>query len=431
MKSKVLGSMLMVAGTTIGAGMLVMPINSAEVGLLATIIELVLFFLLMLLPALVVVEGAQFAPRGSTVAGILRLEFGNLGFFIGNVLFYIFVYSLVCAYIAGLSSVFAEILGVAKEYHNYFIVAMVIPLGLIVTFTSRFADLVNRTFFYIMCIAFAILVVMSLPNLEVQNLSSLPISSKAVLKSVPILFLAYGYHIIIPALSDYLDRNAKDLRTALVGGMLIPLVVFIIWNVMVHGQASQAQLIEFTKNGESINIANLISKNNPSKFLEISITVFSISALLTSFIGVSLALITTLKETFAKKLPKKSEYVLDHLEPVTGKAKLIEHTPDDEVIYGETDRIQTYLNRPLLFLITFGVPTFVVIFTPEAFVFFLRLAALIFTVQNLILPIFSLMKLRKNHPEFYRNYKVYRVPLNNIGLNLLALALFVFCIFSM
>ncbi|RIY32829.1 hypothetical protein CKF59_06715 [Psittacicella gerlachiana] len=413
--------MMMVAGTTIGAGMLVMPINSAEVGFATTVIELIIFFALMILPALVVVESSQFAPRGSTVAGIMRLEFGNIGFLIANILFYVFVYSLVCAYISGLSSIFAELIGIPEKWHNLFIVATVIPLGLIVIFTSSFADLINRIFFYLMCLAFLILVGFSIPNLKAEYLASAPVSSKAVLNSIPITFLAFGFHIIIPALSDYLDRNSRDLKIAIIGGLAIPLVVFIIWITMVHGQASQAELIQFTQEGKSVNIANLIahgSSQTSVKILNIAITVFSISALLTSFIGVSLALITTLKETFAKKLPRKSEYVTSHL-----------HESSESVIYEEADRIETYLNKPLLFALAFAIPTLVVIFTPAAFIFFLSLAAVIFTIQNLVMPILALIKMRTKHKELYvQNPNAYRLCLNNLALGVLALILLVLCL---
>ncbi|RIY31563.1 hypothetical protein CKF54_06500 [Psittacicella hinzii] len=411
--------MMMVAGTTIGAGMLVMPINSAEVGFTATIIELIIFFGLMLLPALVVVESSQFAPRGSTVAGIMRLEFGNIGFFVANIMFYVFVYSLVCAYISGLSSIFAEILGVPEKWHNLFIALTVIPLGLIVIFTSRFADLVNRLFFYIMILAFLVLVAFSIPNLKAEYLASAPVSTKAVVNSIPITFLAFGFHIIIPALSDYLDRNSRDLKIAIIGGLAIPLVVFIIWIAMVHGQASQEQLIQFTKEGKSVNIASLIADDQAEqRTLGIAVTIFSISSLLTSFIGVALALITTLKETFAKKLPQKANYVIPSAE-----------SQSEEVIYEDTDRIETYLNRWYLFLLAFVIPTFVVIFTPAAFIFFLKLAAIIFTLQNLVMPAIALIKMRVKRKYLYEEYpNAYRLCLNNFGLGVLALVLFVLCL---
>ncbi|MFC6276045.1 amino acid permease [Psittacicella hinzii] len=413
MNSKVLGSMMMVAGTTIGAGMLVMPVNSAEVGLGVTLLELFFFFLLMILPALVVIELSQFAPRGSTVAGLLRLEFGNGGFIVGNLLFYVFVYSLTCAYISGLSDVFGKMLGVPQNYQSIFTIAVVLVLGLIVIFTSRFADLVNRIFFYLMCVAFVVLVVMSIPNLKVEYLASTPVSSSAVIKSIPIFFLTFGFHIIIPALSDYLDRNTRDLKIAIVGGLAIPFVVFSIWVIMIHGQVSQEELIVFSQSGD-VSVADLIAHGHANKFLNITISTFSICALLTSFIGVSLALITTLKETFSRSLPKKSEYVTNHLEEES-----------EEVIYGSTDRIKTFLNRPALFLVAFAIPTFVVLYTPEAFVFFLKLAAVIFTVQNLVLPIIALIRMRVRHKELYAYPKAYRLSLNNIVLGIVALILLV------
>ncbi|RIY32830.1 amino acid permease [Psittacicella gerlachiana] len=406
MKSKVLGSMMMVAGSTIGAGMLVMPINSASVGFTTTFIELVIFYFLMLIPALAIAEATQFAPQGTTVAGIVKRAMGPNFYIANNLLLYIFAYSLACAYISGITNVIADLLQIPANLRKVFTLACIILLGFIVTISTRVADIINRIMFYIMCLAFVILVAVSFSNLDLHNLTYTPISTSAVYKSIPIFFLAYGFHILIPSLSDYLDRNVRDLKIALIGGLSIPFVIFTIWNLVIHGQATQDQLITFAQSG-NVNIASLITNGKPTALLGIAVTIFTLTALITSFIGLSTALITTIKENFKKSQSVEEQGFI----PADRQAK-----------------VETKLNRFAIFLLAFAIPGAVLAFTPAAFVFFLGFAAIISTLQAMVMPMLALIKIRKTNPELYQQTNVYRFCLPSIVLLFISI-LFIFVAF--
>lgn len=384
MNSKVLGSTMLVAGTTIGAGMLAMPISTATVGLGVTVFQLFIFFLLLIIPALVIVELAQFAPRGTSVSGLIGLYWGKVGFTIANVLLYIFVYSLLCAYISGISSTLEVVL---KEYANIdvssykeiFTVVCVLIFGSLVVFTNRLADMVNRVFFIIMLLTFALLVVLAIFKVSLVNISSLPISRNLVFKSLPVFFTAYGFHILVPSIYDYLDGNAKDTRTSIVGGLFIAFVLFTVWNLVIHGLVSQQELIEGTQNG-TVDIGKILGDaSGNGKLIGVISTIFSVCALITSFIGVAVALVTSLKESFATK-----------------ESKL--ETPDN----AKVDKLETRLGPLSLFLLAFVLPTVIILFYPQAFFFFIQAAGIIFALQTLILPIFVLAQHREAKRELYQ-----------------------------
>lgn len=394
MNSKVLGAMFLVAGTVIGAGMLVMPFSSAEVGFGATIFELVVYFLFMLIPALAIAEICQFAPAGITVSGLMRKEFGVWGFAASNALLYAFLYSLISAYLAGISGILADVLGVPETYRSLFLVVVTIPLGLIVTTAARLADVINRVFFYVMLVAFVLMVVLGLGQVKVINLASVPVSSTAFLKSLPIYFLAFGFHVVIPPLVNYLGRDARLLKITFVGGLTIPLVIFVLWNLVVHGIASQDQLIEFKNSSKEIDIANLIkgSAAEAPAVLPPATRLFSIAALLTSFIGVGLALVATLKESFSHTIGAKANLSEDGHE-----------------------QVQTKLTWWSSLLLAFTPPVLAVLFVPQAFQFFLGLAAIIVTVQSICMPLACAISHRKRNPELYTK-DVYRFILPNWAL---------------
>lgn len=400
-KSKVLGSIFMVAGSTIGAGMLVMPINSAFVGFGTTFLELTIFFGLMLIPALAIAECCQFAPQGTSIAGIMQRTYGNVGYISNTILLYVFAYSLASAYISGITGILAHLLGVPVGLQKLFTIACLIPLGLIVVVSTKVADLINRAMFYIMVIAFILLVIMSVGNIDFSYLKSAPVSSQAVVKSLPIFFLAFGFHMLVPSLADYLDRNVKDLKFAIVVGLSIPFVIFVIWNLVIHGQATQEQLINFSKESGNINIATVIAQGSEHKVLNLAVTIFSITALITSFIGLSTALITQLKENFKKPLDAQD-------------AGLISVDQDS--------RIETRLNRLAIFFLVFAIPAVLVNFTPRAFVFFLGFASIISTLQAMIMPMVALIKIRKQNAELYAQANVYRLAVPSVLLGVISLA---------
>ena len=62
MKNRTLGSILIVAGTTIGAGMLAMPLASAGVGFGVTLVLLISLWALMCYTALLLLEVYQHVP---------------------------------------------------------------------------------------------------------------------------------------------------------------------------------------------------------------------------------------------------------------------------------------------------------------------------------------------------------------------------------
>lgn len=62
MKNRTIGSIFIVAGTTIGAGMLAMPLAAAGVGFSTTLVMLIGLWALMCYTALLMVEVYQHAP---------------------------------------------------------------------------------------------------------------------------------------------------------------------------------------------------------------------------------------------------------------------------------------------------------------------------------------------------------------------------------
>jgi tyrosine-specific transport protein len=53
--------------------------------------------------------------------------------------------------------------------------------------------------------------------------------------ALPILFTAFTYQVIIPTLMTYLERDVRKVRLAIFFGSLIPLVVYLVWELLILG----------------------------------------------------------------------------------------------------------------------------------------------------------------------------------------------------
>ena len=102
MKNKILGSALMIAGTTIGAGMLAMPLTSAGMGFGATLALLIGLWALLAYTGLLFMEVYQTAPRQDVgVASLAEQYLGIGGRLSATISLLVLLYALLAAYISG------------------------------------------------------------------------------------------------------------------------------------------------------------------------------------------------------------------------------------------------------------------------------------------------------------------------------------------
>ncbi len=78
-QSKLLGSTLIIAGTTIGAGMLALPLASAGIGFSTSLMIMLGLWMLMAFTALLMVEIHQYADKEATLHTLAKQILGDKG----------------------------------------------------------------------------------------------------------------------------------------------------------------------------------------------------------------------------------------------------------------------------------------------------------------------------------------------------------------
>ncbi|HBY0129805.1 aromatic amino acid transport family protein, partial [Klebsiella pneumoniae] len=97
MKNRTLGSILIVAGTTIGAGMLAMPLAAAGVGFTVTLGLLFTLWALMCYTALLLLEVYQHVPADMGLGSLAARYLGRYGQWVTGFCMLFLLYALTAA----------------------------------------------------------------------------------------------------------------------------------------------------------------------------------------------------------------------------------------------------------------------------------------------------------------------------------------------
>lgn len=381
MQNKTFGSALIVAGTTIGAGMLAMPLTSAEMGFGYTLILLFVLWALLSYSALLFVEVYQKAERKDAgIATLAEQHFGLVGRVLATLSLVIFMYAILTVYALGGGNLIAPFLEFAGENAGSLaIIGFVVVFGISVTIGTKAVDAFTRLLFIAKLIAFFFVLFMMLPKVTMENLGAMPLKYLAIISASPVFFTSFGFHVVIPSINNYLDGDIRRLRIAIIAGTAIPLVAYILWQMATHGVFSQMQFIEIIRQDPTLNgLVTATYQATGSEFISASVRIFSALALITSFLGVALALVDCLDDLLK--------------------------------------RVNINTGRITLSLMTF-VPVLLFALFYRDFLAVLTYAGQMFTFYGLVLPVGMAWMLRRKYPNL-----PYRVIGGNVGL-LVALVL--------
>lgn len=306
LKSKLLGGILLIVGTSIGGGMLALPVVTAEAGIATAIISMMLCWLIMTTGAFLILEVNLRLPSGSNMISMARSTLGLPGQVIAWVAYLVLLYSLLSAYISGGSDVFN---GLLRHVH------LVAPTWLTsLIFTALFSavvyngiravDYVNRGLMFGKLGVYLLLVLVISPNIHLPSIHSG--SAHAVTGSLMILMSSFGFASIVPSLREYFNDDIQTLRRVIWLGSFIPLVCYILWTIVIMGvlqhDGAQDVLISLSHSDHAtsgLNEALEAAVHNPliSGFFNF----FTSICMITAFLGVSLGLFDFLADGLGLK----------------------------------------------------------------------------------------------------------------------------------
>lgn len=290
-----LSSILLIAGTSIGAAMLALPVSTAAFGFLPAGCVFLLSWFVMLLAALLMLEVNLRFDGKSNIVSMAGHTLGHPGRMIAWVVYSLLLYALMAAYMSGISDLIYTACHTAfgLEPPRWSIAATLVTwFGLIIFLGSNVIDGINRLLMLILVAMFIGLAVMLMPHIEVHRLNFA--NFKGLSATLPMIITAFGFHIVIPSLRQYLGNDRKRLIKAILIGASLPLTAYLLWELMIYGvvpRAGQHGLLAMLVSGRPIVDLTLALRTQlNSHGLVICLEFFLFCIIATSFIGVSMSL---------------------------------------------------------------------------------------------------------------------------------------------
>lgn len=350
--NKIIGGALLIIGTSIGAGMLALPLATAAGGFHHA---LYLFFgtwIVTVFAAFLILEVNLWLPENTNLVSMAKATLGKAGEAFTSLFYLLLLYSLMAAYTAGGSDLlqsFFTITGVnLPEWLDA--VVFVVVFGTILYAGIASVDWANRTLMSMKLVAYIFLIVLITPHIDVQKLIG---GRYALLGSaVMVVVTSFGYATIIPSLRTYFKSDVKSLRWTILLGSLISLLFYLLWDLAVQGTISatgENGLVEMATSGQAASQLTMALSNEFDRLISDLARIFTTICLITSFLGVGLCL---------------TDFIDDGLRVIK-----VGH------------------NRLSLMMLVLGPPLAVVLFFPGAFITGLRFAGVFCVLLLILLPV--------------------------------------------
>jgi tyrosine-specific transport protein len=288
--SAIIGAILLIIGTSIGGGMLALPVATVESGLFYAFISLVFCWFVMTLGALLTLEVNLRLPKGSNMISMAKKTLGRPGEIITWIIYLGLLYTLLSGYISGGSDVTRGVLRSLNIDPNVPSITIIFTtfFGFIVYRGIKAVDYVNRGLMFGKLAAYIISVAIIAPYIKPEYLHHG--APKNMTDHLMVLITSFGFATIIPSIREYIP-DAKKLRKIIIFGSLIPLVCYTLWITVIMGTVAEASLEALTtSNHATSGLVRLLNATLHNQIITVIFEFFTSICMLTAFLGVSLSL---------------------------------------------------------------------------------------------------------------------------------------------
>ncbi len=342
--NRFLGAILLISGTTIGAGMLALPLTTGLAGFLPALCIMIAIWLYMLLTAYYLLEVNLRMPGESNLISMMGKTLGPGGQLVSWIIYLLLLYALMTAYMMGCTRILDGLLPL--PFWVWPIVVFAI-FAFFVYLGTSVVDFCNRVVMLGLVISYVCVLWLGLRHIQAPLLTH--VDWGYLLPSVSVVLTTFGFHIIIPTLTTYLDHDTRLLKLAIFIGSLIPFIIYILWQLFVIGVIppyGDVSLLAANKSGGQVT--SLINQVLSSGAIKIASSIFAFCAIVTSLLGVSLSL---------------HDFLSDGLKLKKG-----------------------FWGKLLIVVLTFFPPLFFTLFYPDGFVKTLAFAGVLVVILLALLP---------------------------------------------
>ena len=288
---------MIIIGTEVGAGILALPIISAQLGFMVASLSMLLSWVVMLYTSLLIADICISMPSGTSFSRMAKKILGLPGAIISWLSFVVLLYAISVAYISAASSAFHELITSVPE--NILAIIFVFIFAAFIVMGVKTVDWVNRLLLTVKIIVLVSVCLILFNMINPQNLLNKPLNLGVLFVAVPVIITSFTSHLIVPTLTDYLHKDSKAIFRVLIIGSTIPLILYFLWLIAVLGVLPLHGPISFMTSvfdHKSINTANIgdvltaIQQKVQMKSVTLGSNLFTDISVMTSYLSVSLAL---------------------------------------------------------------------------------------------------------------------------------------------
>ena len=314
MLSKSIGGALMIIGTTIGAGMLSLPLIVASCGFLTAIVLLLMSWSVMYITAIKLLNVCAEYPLGANFTTMMKSRSSKAYQISFSIVYLLLLYALMSAYTTQGSSLINAIGQAASDDKNLDINTALSAIIFILIFSSfmysyKVSDYANRVFVFLKLVFFVLCIIWVISYIRPSLLLSLPVSFIAIIFAWPTLLPSFGFHNIIPVLYEYQNGDIKTIRRSIFIGSISVLIIYIIWLFLclaiipqIGGHSYDIIFARGNSLGDFIQQIKVLT-NSPT--IQMLLNVFVNVAIITSFLCVGISLMHYVRDIcarFSKKI---------------------------------------------------------------------------------------------------------------------------------
>jgi tyrosine-specific transport protein len=305
---------LLITGTTVGAGMLGLPIKTGLSGLLPSLLGMIVVWGLMLGTAWILASRIIASDHTtSDLPTLFQQELGTAGKWLSIIGYLTIFYGLLVAYLSGASSIFVNLIKLPLARQVWIIIFFIVVTGTIL-FGLDLVRKGNAAIMMVLGISFVFLLTKTGQNLNPRHLTYT--DWHFIPSALPIIVCAFAFHAIVPTVCRSLKWQSRACWQALLIGTLLALALNALWVLVVIGALPLAGL------GQE-NILAAFHENLPatvplsmafhSKVITTAGMFFSLAAIITSYFGVGIAFMGFFRDliySFGKKSNRFKEALL-------------------------------------------------------------------------------------------------------------------------
>ena len=298
-KPSVTGGACIIASVCVGAGMLGLPSAGAGAWTSWSSLAIILTMIIMTVSGWMLLEAfkpyeltASFNSVTKDLLGHKINVFNNLTvYFVGGILLY--------AYITSSGLILSGLLGINSQFAS---VLFVLVFSCFVWHSTRAVDRISVVLIAFMVLSFVFGVSGLAANIDAtrlfHSLTEELGQAPYALAMLPVALTSFGYHHSVASMRAYYGEEQKA-KQAILGGTLIALALYLLWLLSIFGNLPRSAFGPVIAKGGDVDVLlGALASVIESKRVSNAIILFSMAAILSSFIGVGLGVFDYLADLF-------------------------------------------------------------------------------------------------------------------------------------